>query len=87
MLKCQKQVTNILKWGKFSDESVKKAIDTIKHYADKIDAKIEQYKNSAWGKKYIKEDTEAPKVYVESSAVATGRRRGGRQPRDDRDLR
>ena len=72
MLKCQKQVENILKWGKFSVDSVQSAIETIKGYADKIDAKIEQYKNSSWGQKYIKADTEAPKVYVESVAVAKG---------------
>lgn len=63
MLNCQKAVASTLKWGKFSDSSVEKAISIVEKYVYSIEAKI-----ASW----VKPDIQPVSVTVEAAAAATG---------------
>jgi len=71
MMSAQAHINKILFNGKFSESSVKAALDVLKGYTAKIDAQVAKIKDS-WGRKWIKEDKVDPKVYVESVAKAEG---------------
>jgi hypothetical protein len=72
MLSCQKKVSKLLTKANFADGAIKKAIDLVEHYAEKIEDRLDFFKSTAWGKKFIKEDTVSPTVTVESTAKAQG---------------
>lgn len=71
MLKCQNLVNKTLKIGKFSEDSIHKAIALVEDYAAKIDAKIEKLSNGPFAK-FVKADDAPPSVYVESAGKASG---------------
>lgn len=67
ILKCQKEVSKLLFKSNFSDSSIKKAVDIVKEYSDKIENKINYFK-----KEFLQIDDQKIAVKVESTAEATG---------------